>query len=62
MARSGRGFVEIGHGQAAAVAKLAENQGFSTIFHRDLGGIERVAELRRPAEDGDARAEAIGTE
>jgi release factor glutamine methyltransferase len=57
MERGGRGFVEVGRGQAAKVAALAEREGFSTIFHRDLGGIERVAEFHRAVEDGDADAE-----
>jgi hypothetical protein len=60
MAPGGRGFVEIGFRQAAVLAQLAESQGFSTTLHRDLGGIERVAELRRSAEGDDAEAEAIG--
>jgi release factor glutamine methyltransferase len=60
MAPGGRGFVEIGFRQAGVLAQLAESQGFSTTLHRDLGGIERVAELRRSAEGDDAEAEAIG--
>jgi len=51
MAQGGRGFVEIGQGQAGAVAVLGECQGFLAAFHRDLGGIERVAEFHRAVED-----------
>jgi len=51
LARGGRGFLEIGFGQAQAVAVLGELHGFSTVFHRDLAGIERAAELRRSAKD-----------
>lgn len=47
LAGAGRGFIEIGFDQAAAVAALAEAHGFYATFHRDLGEIERVAELRR---------------
>jgi len=59
MERGGRGFVEVGRGQAAKVAALAEREGFSTIFHRDLGGVERIAEFRRLATDVDADADAL---
>jgi release factor glutamine methyltransferase len=59
MAQGGRGFVEIGRGQAEAVTALGECQGFSAVFHRDLGGIERVAEFRRSAEDGGVDADTI---
>lgn len=59
LANGGRGFVEIGFGQARSVAQLAERQGFSTTFHRDLGGIERVAELHRTAEGDGADSRGI---
>jgi release factor glutamine methyltransferase len=50
LSRGGRGFFEIGFDQADAVSLLAEKQGFATGFHRDLAGIERVAEFRRLAD------------
>jgi release factor glutamine methyltransferase len=43
----GKAFFEIGLGQAPQVADLAANQGFTASFHRDLAGIERVAEIAR---------------
>lgn len=47
LAAGGSGVVEIGAGQAPAVAKLAANHGFSTRMVTDLAGIERVAVLRK---------------
>ncbi|CAN5283400.1 peptide chain release factor N(5)-glutamine methyltransferase [soil metagenome] len=47
LGEGGSGFVEIGAGQAAAVAKIAANHGFSTRMITDLAGIERVAFLSR---------------
>jgi release factor glutamine methyltransferase len=61
MAPGGRTFVEIGFGQAGAVTELAEGQGFSMSFHRDLGGIVRVAELSRSGQGDEDRAAAIRT-
>ena len=46
-APGGRVFFEIGIGQAADVGFLAETSGFTATFHRDLGGLDRVIELRR---------------
>jgi release factor glutamine methyltransferase len=43
----GKAFFEIGLGQAPQIADLAANQGFTASFHRDLAGIERVAEIAR---------------
>ncbi|MCP4385980.1 MAG: peptide chain release factor N(5)-glutamine methyltransferase [Hyphomicrobiales bacterium] len=45
--RDGHAFLEIGRGQAAAVAELGRRQGLTSSTHRDLAGIERVVELRR---------------
>jgi release factor glutamine methyltransferase len=50
LAPDGRAFMEIGFDQAYAIAELARSHGFASAFHRDLGGIERVAELRRLTE------------
>lgn len=57
MVPGGRGFIEIGWGQAGTVTALGESHGFSTVFHRDLGGIERVVEFRRSSEDGEGNAQ-----
>jgi release factor glutamine methyltransferase len=43
----GRGFFEIGFGQATEVAALAKQSGFGCLFVRDLAGTERVAVLSR---------------
>jgi len=43
----GRGFFEIGFGQATDVAALAKQSGFGCLFVRDLAGTERVAVLSR---------------
>lgn len=51
MARRGRGFLEVGFDQGKKVADLAEEHGFSTRFHRDLGGIDRVIEMFRTGND-----------
>jgi release factor glutamine methyltransferase len=47
MGPEGRGFVEIGFGQAADVARIAAEAGLDCHFARDLAGIERVALLSR---------------
>jgi release factor glutamine methyltransferase len=47
LAPAGHGFVEIGAGQAPEFATLARRAGFAVRFHRDLAGIERVAEIAR---------------
>jgi release factor glutamine methyltransferase len=52
LAPSGAAFVEIGFGQADAVASLAAKHGFKTTFRRDLAGIERVAILSRESAVG----------
>jgi release factor glutamine methyltransferase len=51
MARRGRSFLEVGFDQGRQVADLAEKHGFSTRFHRDLGGIDRVVEMFRTGND-----------
>jgi release factor glutamine methyltransferase len=51
LADSGRGFLEVGAGQATAVQDLASEAGFDSLTHADLAGIERVVELRRPQGD-----------
>lgn len=50
LATGGRAFLEVGAGQAGAVQDLAAEGGFDSLTHADLAGIERVVELRRPAE------------
>lgn len=63
LAPDGRAFMEIGFGQADAVAELARSSGFGAVFHRDLGGIDRVAELRRWTEvrsPNDANKNGLG--
>ena len=40
-------FFEIGASQAAAVSALAADKGLTVRVHNDLGGRERVLELRR---------------
>jgi release factor glutamine methyltransferase len=47
LARNGHGFVEIGAGQALQFQALARRAGFTIRLHRDLAGIERVAEIAR---------------
>ncbi len=47
--RDGAAFVEIGIGQAEAVTALAIRHGFTCQFTADLGGIPRVAALKRAA-------------
>lgn len=49
---NGVAFVEMGAGQAEALTRLAAAARFAATFHRDLAGIERVAELRRRPEKG----------
>ncbi|MEO8668525.1 MAG: peptide chain release factor N(5)-glutamine methyltransferase [Bauldia sp.] len=43
----GRTFLEMGAGQAGAVGGLATGNGWKVRLHRDLAGIDRVAELAR---------------
>jgi release factor glutamine methyltransferase len=50
LADHGRGFVEIGLAQADAFETIAQDSGFHATFHRDLGEIERVAELQRKSD------------
>jgi release factor glutamine methyltransferase len=47
LADEGRGFFEIGAGQADTVMGLAAAKGFGASGHRDLSGTERVVELFR---------------
>jgi release factor glutamine methyltransferase len=47
LAPNGLAFIEVGAGQADAVAGLAAALGFATRRHLDLAGIERVVELGR---------------
>ena len=47
LAENGAAYIEIGFGQAGAVAQLAAEKAFTTAFRRDLAGIDRVAILRR---------------
>jgi len=48
LALAGAAFLEIGTGQAEAVAGRAAQRGMGTASHRDLAGIERVVEIRLP--------------
>ena len=42
----GKGFFEVGIGQASYVARLAENTGFHDVrIHADLAGIPRAVEI-----------------
>ncbi len=50
LSASGRVFLEVGAGQAQAVQDMVAEAGFDSLIHADLAGIERVVELRRPAE------------
>ena len=43
----GCAFLEVGAGQAPEVSGIAESHGFSAARHADLGGIDRVVEVRR---------------
>jgi release factor glutamine methyltransferase len=43
----GRGYVEVGMGQADDVACLAQMTGFSALLHDDIGKIARVVEICR---------------
>jgi release factor glutamine methyltransferase len=52
LADGGVAFLEIGFGQAGAVAEQAAENGFRATFRRDLAGIERVAILSREATVG----------
>lgn len=45
LAEGGAAFLEIGFGQAPAVATIAQESGFAASFRRDLAAIERVAIL-----------------
>ncbi len=47
LASDGHGFVEIGAGQAPQFEALARRAGFTIRLHRDLAGIDRVAEISR---------------
>jgi release factor glutamine methyltransferase len=47
LARNGHGFVEIGAGQGPDFQALARRAGFTVRLHRDIAGIERVAEIAR---------------
>lgn len=47
LAPKGAAFLEIGAGQAEAVAEMADSQGFEVLRHRDLSGIDRVLEIQR---------------
>jgi len=50
LAEHGRAFLEVGAGQAGAVAGLGATAGYVSKRHRDLAGIERVVELARRAD------------
>ncbi len=56
--RDGGAFLEVGAGQAEAVSRLAESHGFATARHRDIGGIDRVVEVKR----GKASRQKMGLE
>jgi release factor glutamine methyltransferase len=43
----GEAFLEMGLGQAEAVAELARQSGWNVSLHKDLAGIDRVAQLSR---------------
>lgn len=45
LGKHGMAVLEIGAGQAEAVAQIAQANGFSVTFHKDLAGIERAATL-----------------
>ncbi len=47
LAGTGAAFIEIGAGQADSVTEMAVSLGFEARRHKDLGGIDRVLELRR---------------
>jgi release factor glutamine methyltransferase len=47
LAPEGRAFLEMGSAQAASLAGLAGEYGFSAKRHQDLAGRERVMELKR---------------
>lgn len=47
LASSGRGYIEVGAGQADYVAHLAERCGFSATIHHDISRIARVVEICR---------------
>ncbi len=49
LAPAGVALVEIGASQAAAVGAIADAAGLTARLHRDLGGRDRVIELRRAA-------------
>ena len=46
---AGRCFIEVGAGQADAVARIGSSKGFVTAGHADLAGVCRVIELGREA-------------
>jgi release factor glutamine methyltransferase len=46
LAEGGVAVIELGAGQAAAVAEMAQNAGFSVTIRRDLGARERCLVLR----------------
>jgi len=58
LAAEGRGFLEIGKGQAQSVSAIAESHGFRAVLHRDLAGIDRVVEVKR----GKASRQKMGLE
>jgi len=62
LASGGRGFFEIGFDQAPDVAEVAKSRGFRATFHRDLAGIERVAELLRSSDDDVVSSTALASE
>jgi release factor glutamine methyltransferase len=48
LAPHGRGLLEIGAGQGAAVTALMRSAGFTASVHRDLDGRDRVVEVQFP--------------
>ena len=49
LAPAGQAFLEIGFGQAAAVAGLAADAGFITTFAHDLASLRKVVDTRLAA-------------
>ena len=47
LAEDGAAFVEVGFDQAAAMRRLAAENGFACGFRRDIAGVERVAVVSR---------------
>jgi release factor glutamine methyltransferase len=60
LAVAGAAFIEVGFDQAAAVQRLAGEHGFACAFRRDLGGIDRVAILRRQSFPANGSGQAVG--